>query len=152
MEKKKKRVLFTVLKVLGAFFAVIAGGTALQVRRGLSFLKKKGSNQNAMTCTAISCSSATIGKDIEVGAFSSLLGCLSVSWEEAPDHAFDLDLCSAFSMLSVIVPSNLRVVCDVKSVGGMVSNHTEAPEDENAPVLQITGKAICGMIVIRNAE
>lgn len=147
----KKRV-FAVLKAVAAFLAVIAGGIGLLVRRGLKFLKKGGSNMNTMSVIALSCGSGTVAKNIEYGAFSCLLGCMNVSWPETPEQSVSLDVCSAFGMATVTVPANMRVVCDIKAVAGMVSNHAVSPDDENAPVLTITGKAIFGMITVRTAD
>ena len=150
--KATKKRIVTVLKVLGAFFAAIAGGTALLVRRGTKFIKEHGSDQNTMSCTMASCGSCVVAKERKVAALYTLCGCINVSWDEAPDHAVDLDVCSVVGVASVTVPANMRVICDVKAVGGMVNNRTEDPADENAPVLTITGKAILGMITIRSAE
>ncbi len=147
----KKRV-FAVVKAIAAFLAVVAGGIGLLVRRGLKFLKKGGSNNNTMSVIALSCGSGTVAKDIEYGAFSCLLGCMNVSWPEAPEQSVALDVCSAFGIATVTVPANMRVVCDVKAVVGMVSNHAVSPDDENAPVLTITGRAVFGMITVRTAD
>lgn len=147
----KKRV-FAVAKAIAAFLAVVAGGIGLLVRRGLRFLKKGGSNMNTMSVIALSCGAGTVAKDIEYGAFSCLLGCMNVSWPEAPEQSVALDVCSAFGIATVTVPANMRVVCDVKAVVGMVSNHAVSPDDEDAPVLTITGRAVFGMITVRTAD
>ena len=150
--KKLKKVVLTVLKVFGVLFAAMAGVTALLMRRGTKFIKKHGSNMNTMVCATGSGNSSEIAKDIEVGFFSCLFGCHNIFWAEAPTKQFDLDVCSILSVMSITVPANMRVVCDIKAVGGMVTNRALDPEDENAPVLNITGKAICGMITIRSEE
>ena len=150
--KTTKKSIITALKVLGAFIAVLAGGTALLVRRGLNILKKRGSNQNTMTCTMLSGGTNKVAKDMEVAVFSCLFGSMNVTWEEAPEHAVDLDVCSVFGVASVTVPANMRVVCDIKAVCGVVNNKAEEPADENAPVLTITGRAVLGVITIRSAE
>ena len=77
---------------------------------------------------------------------------MNVSWPEAPEQSVALDVCSAFGIATVTVPANMRVVCDVKAVVGMVSNHAVSPDDENAPVLTITGRAVFGMITVRTAD
>ena len=148
--KATKKRIVTVLKVLGAFFAAIAGGTALLVRRGMRFIKKHGSNQNIMSCTTISSSSSVVSKDREVAALYCMCGCINILWDGAPDHAVDLDVCSVVGVASVLVPANMRVVCDIKAVCGVVNNKAEIPANENAPVLTITGKAILGMITIHS--
>ena len=70
--KATKKRIVTVLKVLGAFFAAIAGGTALLVRRGTKFIKERGSDQNTMSCTMASCGSCVVAKEREVAALYTL--------------------------------------------------------------------------------
>lgn len=158
MEEEKKgksglkKAILTIVGVLVAFVGAIAAGMALLMRRSVKKLKGRETGNNKVECIGLGSGSTACDAQTDNAILSCLVGCMNVFWTEDPVKEVNLDLCGIMSMISVTVPANVAVHCEIDALASMVSNTVEDIDDADAPVLNITGKARFSMISIHRAE
>ncbi len=158
MEEEKKgmsglkKAILAFVGVIVAFIGTIAAGMALLMRRSVKKLKGKETANNKVECIGLGTGSTACDAQTDNAILSCLIGCMNVFWTENPTKDVNLDLCGIMSMISVTVPVNVTVRCEIDAIASMVSSNVEDIDDADAPVLNITGKARGSMISIKRAE
>jgi hypothetical protein len=86
----------------------------------------------------------------KAGKFTSVFGGTQIKIDDLPPGITTLKVEAVFGLIEIFVPKNINIVNKVIPVfsGVFASNIGNSDEDNNKPVLHITGKAVFGNVTI----
>ncbi|MBP5354063.1 MAG: hypothetical protein J6Y67_02855 [Lachnospiraceae bacterium] len=150
--KKIKKIAIAVFGALVAMGAFTATVTTIMWKRVSRKLKSKTDGQNNMVYIAMFWRNrCTINEDTNNAYLSTACGAIKAEMPEVPDHDVNVDVYACLGRITLWVPENVKVVCDLELPcgGSLCEELSEANERDDMPVVNVTGRVCCGTLNIR---
>ena len=151
--KKVKKIALTVLGAMAALGAFMAAVTTVMWKR-ISRRMKKDSQNNMVYIAMLWGNRCTVGETTDNVYLSTVCGAIRADMPAVPDHDVNVDVYACLGRITLWVPEDVKVCCDLKlPCGGTLCEElSEANDRDDVPVVRVTGKVCLGTLNIRRLE
>lgn len=147
--KTSKKILKTVAGVVLTAGASVLGFSCYLVAKNKKKLCQCDGQNNIMYTLNFGQVSITTESNTDNVLLAIAFSGAEIDMTKAPVvHDVTIDLLSYFSGITITVPEGVQVICDASCESSGVTNEAGSPDAENAPVVRVTGKAVCCGITI----